>query len=195
MVHQIDSYGSVDQRHFTRLVRDALPRSHRSSKETLKPYKISESSTRSTTHTRTDDVMNQVKSVTNHSNKSASDRIPMENTSSLHSKHASPSYSKRLKEATARVEPRSESRPWNSGIVDRYRTKQQEQRQHSGSKPSSSTAHHGSSSSSTIPRHTASSAPRVVPDFDDGMDMDIDSDYVPPQGTLDSIHSTRNHSL
>ncbi|KAG2173245.1 hypothetical protein INT43_004619 [Umbelopsis isabellina] len=194
MVHHIDSYGSVDQRRFSQLVREAPLRRHQTSKETLKPYKASESPTRSSTQTRSDDVMNQVKPATNHSSKSPSDRIPMENTSSLHSKHASPSYSKRLKQATARIEHKSEARPWNSAIVDRYRAKQQEQQQQNSPKPASSTAYQDTSRTPANPRHKASSAPVVEPDLDDDMAMDIDVDYTFPQGTSDSIYSTTHHS-
>ncbi|KAJ2957166.1 hypothetical protein NQZ79_g7055 [Umbelopsis isabellina] len=191
MVHHIDSYGSVDQRRFSQLVRDAPLRRHQSSKETLKPYKISESPARPTTQTRSDDVMNQVKPITNHSSKSANDRIPIENTSSLNSKHAVPSYTKRLKQATVRIEQKSEARPWNSAIVDRYRAKQEEkQQQQNGSKPTSSIAHQSSSSAPATPLHQASNSPVVEPNYDDDMAMDIDDDNTLPQGSSDFIYST-----
>jgi hypothetical protein len=172
MVHHIDSYGSVDQRRFSKLVKDAPLRRHKSSKETLKPSKTSES-TQSSTQIRSNDVMNQVKSIENHSIKPSAGSSQLEKTSSLNSKHAVPSGSKRLQQATGRLEDKSGSRSWNSAALDRYRAKQQQ----NGSKQASSVAYQ--SSNTPAPSQKPSSVPAVEHDHDDDMAMDIDEDLPP----------------
>lgn len=131
MVHQIDAFGSSDQRKLLDIVDNAPRRQVITPQHALSLTQQGESSSSSTVHnTEADDVFIQVtvprrQSASGHRAASYSS----DDTSSRDSVYAS--NSSRLQESHERPnrKHKENNRTWNAGVLERYRNKQKDQQQ------------------------------------------------------------------
>jgi hypothetical protein len=131
MVHQIDAFGSSDQRKLLDIVDNAPRRPVITPQHALSLTQQGESSSSSTVHnTEADDVVIQVtvprrQSASGHRATSYSS----DDTSSRDSVYAS--NSNRLQESHERPnrKRKENNRSWNAGVLERYRNKQKDQQQ------------------------------------------------------------------
>jgi len=191
MVHQIDAYGSIDQRKITEIVHNASTRRSGSSKQSLLLTE-SKGSSSSVHSTAAKEVLAQVKTPSQHDIGSPSRpkrSYLMENTSSNDSIYAVKSKSKRLQETNARLglKGSGEYRSWNAIAIERYRNKQKAEA--AAPKSTKSTIQVSETRAAAAPP-PAIKKKEVEEEYDDCA-MDIDDDFPPPNPpeTINAVHA------
>lgn len=190
MVHHIDAYGSADQHKLQLLVDKAQLRSsaHKKALSVASPH----GSSTSRSDTGVTEVLDQVQRRPSTSHRSTEPThkpitSSFEGTSAKDSIHAPKSRSKRLQEASSRLDSKSETRSWNMAALERHRSKRENKIE---PKPK---AHTTEDRNHSQKRH---SEPKpIVNDYDDDCAMDVDDECPPPmpKGTSDSIHASSQY--
>lgn len=188
MVHHIDAYGSVDQHKLQMLVDKAQLRSsaHKKALSVSSPHVPSTSRS----DTGVTEVLGQVQRRPSTSHRSTeptrkSNTYSFEDTSEIDSIHALKSKSKRLQEATSRLDSKSETRSWNMAALERHRSKMEKKLEPTPRAHTTEDRHHSQK------RHSEPKPILNDYDNDDDCAMDIDDEYPPlmTKGTSDSIHA------
>ncbi|KAI9285502.1 PIN domain-containing protein [Umbelopsis sp. AD052] len=190
MVHHIDAFGSVDQHKLQTLVDNAQVRvtAHKKALSVSTPPAPS----KSRSQTGVTEVMSQVQSRPSTSHRSTETThkprsYSIEGTSAADSIHAPhKSKSKRLQDATSRLDTKKEARSWNMEALERHRSKIESKDEPKPRTHTTEDRHH------SIKKH---SEPKPTLDDDDDCAMDVDDDYPPPlpKSSLDSIHARSHH--
>ncbi|KAG2177715.1 hypothetical protein INT44_008229 [Umbelopsis vinacea] len=184
------AFGSVDQHKLQTLVDNAQVRATAHKKALSVSTPPAPSTSRS--QTGVTEVMSQVQSRPSTSHRSTETihkprSYSFEGTSAADSIHAPhKSTSKRLQDATSRLDTKKEARSWNMEALERHRSKMESKGEPKPRTHTTEDRHH------SIKKHSEA---KPALDDDDDCAMDVDDDYPPPlpKSSLDSIHASSHY--